>query len=207
MVFFWSAFEQAGASLNLFADRQTNRDLGFFVVPASLFQSLNSTFVVLFAPLFAWLWLKLGRHEPSAPTKMAIGLVLLALGYLWIANGVKDVSPDIKVSMIWLVGMYALHTWGELCLSPIGLSLVNKLAPLKFASLLMAVWFLANAFANKLAGVLSALAPTEGRPSSFLGYRMSTMYDFFMLFVVMAGVAALLLFGLTKKLQGMSKDT
>lgn len=207
VVFFWSAFEQAGASLNLFADRQTNRDLGFFVVPASLFQSLNSTFVVLFAPLFAWLWLKLGRREPSAPTKMAIGLSLLALGYLWIANGVKDVSPDMKVSMIWLVGMYMLHTWGELCLSPIGLSLVNKLAPLKFASLLMAVWFLANAYANKLAGVLSALAPTEGKPTSFLGYQMHNTYDFFMLFVFMAGLASLILFGLTKKLQQMSKES
>lgn len=206
VVFFWSAFEQAGASLNLFADRQTDRDLGFYVVPASLFQSLNSTFVVLFAPLFAWLWLKLGRHEPSAPTKMAIGLSLLALGYLWIAAGVKDVAPEMKVSMIWLVGMYALHTWGELCLSPIGLSLVNKLAPLKFASLLMAVWFLANAYANKLAGVLSALAPTEGKPTSFLGYQMSNTYDFFMLFVFMSGIASLILFGLTKKLQQMSKE-
>lgn len=206
VVFFWSAFEQAGASLNLFADRQTNRDLGFFTVPASWFQSLNSTFVVIFAPLFAWLWLKLGKNEPSAPTKMAIGLALLAVGYLWIGQGVKDVAPDTKVSMIWLVGMYMLHTWGELCLSPIGLSLVNKLAPLKFASLLMAVWFLANAVANKLAGVLSALAPTEGKATSFLGYQMSNNYDFFMLFVGMAGVASLVLFAITRKLQAMSKE-
>lgn len=204
VIFFWSAFEQAGASLTLFADRQTQRDLGFFVVPASLFQSLNSIFVITFAPLFAWLWLKLGRREPTAPTKMAIGLFLLALGYLWIAFGVQDVAPATKVSMIWLVGMYALHTWGELCLSPIGLSLVNKLAPLKFASLLMAVWFLANAVANKLAGVLSALYPSEGKTTSFLGYQMSNMYDFFMLFVFMAGIASLILFGLTKKLQNMS---
>jgi POT family proton-dependent oligopeptide transporter len=203
VIFFWSAFEQAGASLNLFADRQTNRDLGFFTVPASWFQSLNSIFVIMFAPLFAWLWLKMGRREPSAPTKMALGLFLLALGYLWIAFGVDNVAPGVKVSMIWLVGMYALHTWGELCLSPIGLSLVNKLAPLKFASLLMAVWFLANAFANKLAGVLSALSPTEGKTTSFLGYEMSSMYDFFMLFVVMAGAASVILFLLTKKLQQM----
>jgi len=202
VIFFWSAFEQAGASLTFFADRQTQRDLGFFTVPASFFQSLNSIFVIIFAPIFAWLWLRLGKREPSAPTKMALGLFLLAVGYLWIAFGVKDVSPDVKVSMIWLIGMYALHTWGELCLSPIGLSLVNKLAPLKFASLLMAVWFLANAAANKLAGVLSALYP-DGRTTSFLGYEMNTMYDFFMLFVVMAGVAALILFLLTKRLQKM----
>jgi POT family proton-dependent oligopeptide transporter len=202
VVFFWMAFEQAGASLSLFADRQTQRDLGFFTVPASWFQSLNSIFVIIFAPVFAWLWLKMGKYEPSAPTKMAIGLLLLALGYLWIAFGVKDVSATTKVSMIWLTGMYALHTWGELALSPIGLSLVNKLAPLKFASLLMAVWFLANAAANKLAGVLSALYPDQ-RTTSFLGYEMNDMYDFFMLFVALAGAASLILFLLTKQLQKM----
>ena len=202
VIFFWSAFEQAGASLTFFAEEQTQRDLGFFTVPASWFQSLNSVFVVIFAPVFAWLWLKMGKREPSSPTKMAIGLFLLALGYLWISVGVKDVGTGIKVSMIWLVGMYALHTWGELCLSPIGLSLVNKLAPFKYASLLMAVWFLANAAANKLAGVLSALYP-DGKTTSFMGYEMNNNYDFFMLFVGMAGIASLILFALTKKLQAM----
>jgi POT family proton-dependent oligopeptide transporter len=156
--------------------------------------------VVVFAPLFAWLWLKLGKREPSSPTKMAWGLLLLAIGYFVIATGVKDVAPGVKVSMMWLVSMYALHTWGELCLSPIGLALVNKLAPIKFASLLMAVWFLANAGANKLAGVLSSLYP-DGKTTSFLGYQMANMYDFFMLFVGMAGVAAMILFGITKWLQ------
>ncbi len=202
VIFFWSAFEQAGASLTFFADRQTQRDLGIFTVPASFFQSLNSIFVIIFAPLFAWLWLKMGKREPSAPTKMAIGLFLLSVGYLWIATGVKDVAPEAKVSMIWLIGMYALHTWGELCLSPIGLSLVNKLAPLKFGSLLMAVWFLANAAANKLAGVLSALYP-DGKTTVFFGYQMNSLYEFFMLFVGMAGVASLILFFLTRKLQTM----
>ena len=203
VIFFWSAFEQAGASLTFFAEEQTQRDLGFYTVPSSWFQSLNSLFVVAFAPVFAWLWLKLGKKDPSAPTKMAIGLMLLAIGYLWIAFGVKDVGAGIKVSMIWLTGMYALHTWGELCLSPIGLSLANKLAPFKYASLLMAVWFLGNAFANKLAGVLSALYPENGKTTSFIGYEMTNLYDFFMLFVVMAGVASLILFLLTKKLQTM----
>jgi len=119
--------------------------------------------VVSLAPVFAWLWIKLGKREPASPLKMAIGLFLLALGYLWIAFGVKGVQPGIKVSMIWLLGMYMMHTMGELCLSPIGLSLVNKLAPVKFGSLLMAVWFTANAFANKLAGVLSGFYP-DGKP-------------------------------------------
>jgi POT family proton-dependent oligopeptide transporter len=205
VVFFWSAFEQAGASLTFFAEEQTQRDLGFFTVPASFFASLNSLYVVLFAPVFAWLWLKLGKREPSSPTKMSLGLFLLSLGYLWIAFGVKDVQASTKVSMIWLLGMYALHTWGELCLSPIGLSLVNKLAPIKFASLLMAVWFLANAAANKLAGVLSALYP-DGRTTQFMGYQMNNMYDFFLLFVVMSGIAAALLLVLTRLLQKMMND-
>jgi POT family proton-dependent oligopeptide transporter len=101
--------------------------------------------------------------------------------------------------------MYAMHTWGELCLSPIGLSLVNKLAPLKYASLLMAVWFLANAVANKFAGVLSALYP-DGKSTYFLGYEIANNYDFFLLFVGMAGIASLILFGLTKKLQKMMHE-
>lgn len=202
VVFFWSAFEQAGASLTFFAEEQTQRDLGFYVVPASFFQSLNSIFVVSLAPLFAWLWLKLGKREPSSPTKMALGLFLLALGYLWIAWGVNNVAPGVKVSMIWLTGMYFFHTCGELCLSPIGLSLVNKLAPFKFASLLMAVWFLANAAANKLAGVLSALYP-DNKTTSVLGYEMHNLHDFFLLFVFTAGLASLILFLLTKRLQKM----
>jgi POT family proton-dependent oligopeptide transporter len=205
VVFFWSAFEQAGASLTFFAEEQTQRDLGFFTVPSSFFASLNSIYVVSFAPVFAWLWLKLGKREPSSPTKMSLGLLLLAIGYLWIAFGVKDVAAGTKVSMIWLFGMYALHTWGELCLSPIGLSLVNKLAPIKFASLLMAVWFLANAAANKLAGVLSALYP-DGKTTQFMGYEMNNLYDFFMLFVVMAGLASLILLLLTRLLQKMMND-
>ncbi len=163
VIFFWSAFEQAGASLTFFASENTQRDLGFFVVPASFFQSLNSIFVVSLAPLVAWVWIILGKKklEPSSPFKMAMGLMLLALGYVWIATGVNGVGAGVKVSMIWLIGMYMMHTFGELCLSPIGLSLFNKLAPLKFASLLMAVWFTANAFANKLSGEFSALYPEE----------------------------------------------
>ncbi|WP_432710159.1 peptide MFS transporter [Pedobacter sp.] len=207
VVFFWSAFEQAGASLTFFAEEQTQRDLGFFTVPASWFQSLNSIFVVAFAPLFAWLWIKLGKREPSAPTKMALGLFLLAIGYFIIAKGVNEIGPGVKVSMIWLIGMYAFHTWGELCLSPIGLSLVNKLAPVKFASLLMAVWFLANAGSNVLAGKLSALYPDGTNTTSFAGYEMHTTNDFFMLFVFMAGTAAAILFLLSSWLQKTMNST
>ncbi len=201
VIFFWSAFEQAGASLNFFADENTQRDLGFWTIPASLFQSLNSIFVVSFAPLFAFIWIKLGKNEPAALTKMAIGLLLLSIGFFVIAFGVKDVAPGIKVSFMWLTGMYALHTWGELCLSPIGLSLVNKLAPFKLASLMMAVWFLANGAANSLAGKLSALYPEPGKSTHLLSYEITNLYDFFMLFVMMAGMASLILFILSKRLQ------
>jgi POT family proton-dependent oligopeptide transporter len=205
VIFFWSAFEQAGASLTFFASENTQRDLGFYVVPTSFFQSLNSIFVVTLAPLVAWIWIKLGKanREPSSPFKMALGLMLLALGYLWIATGVNGVGTGIKVSMIWLIGMYMMHTFGELCLSPIGLSLFNKLAPIKFASLLMAVWFTANAFANKLAGVFSTLYPENGKTTAFAGYQITNLHEFFMFFVFMAGIASIILFLLSKKLKSL----
>ncbi len=208
VIFFWSAFEQAGASLTFFASENTQRDLGFYVVPTSFFQSLNSIFVVALAPLVAWIWIKLGKsnREPSSPFKMAMGLMLLALGYLWIATGVNGVGTGVKVSMIWLIGMYMMHTFGELCLSPIGLSLFNKLAPLKFSSLLMAVWFTANAFANKLAGVFSTLYPEKGKVTSFAGYQITNLHEFFMFFVFMAGIASLILFFLSKKLKGLMQN-
>lgn len=204
VVFFWAAYEQTGASLTFFADRQTDRQLWpGYTMPTSYFQSFNSAFLILLAPVLAWLWLKMGRREPSTPTKMALGLLLLASGYLWIGWGVSNASSGQRVGMIWLTGMYLLHTLGELCLSPIGLSLVNKLAPIKFASLLMAVWFLANAAGNKLAGVLGSLYPDKGRHTSFLGYQMNNVYDFFILFVIMGGLAGIILLLLSKKLRKM----
>jgi POT family proton-dependent oligopeptide transporter len=204
VVFFWGAYEQTGASLSLFARDQTNRNIFGWEMPPSFFQSFNSAFIIIFAPIFAWMWLKMGRKQPATPTKMGLGLILLALGYLWIAFGVKSAETQ-SVSMIWLTGLYLLHTWGELCLSPIGLSLFNKLSPLKFASLLMAVWFLGNAGGNKMAGVLSALYPENGKTTSFLGYQMTNLYDFFMLFVLMGGIAGVILLLLSKKLQSMMR--
>ncbi|BEV73699.1 peptide MFS transporter [Paludibacterium sp. THUN1379] len=206
VIFFWSAFEQAGASLTFFADEQTNRNLLGFVVPASYFQSINPVGIVLFAPVFAWLWGKLGQRgmEPASPTKMAIGLFLLAVGYLVIAFGVDGLQPGVKVSMMWLVSLYMLHTFGELCLSPVGLSLVVKLSPARFTSLMMGIWFLSNFAANKFAGVLSGLYPDpKMAPPVFLGYTITNLHDFFMLFVVMAGFASLILFLLSRKLQKM----
>lgn len=203
VIFFWAAFEQAGISLTYFADEQTNRTIMGWEMPASWFQSFNALFVVLLAPLFSIMWLKLGDKgkEPASPTKQAIGLFLLSLGYLLIAFGVKDAEAGTKVSMLWLVGLYFIHTMGELSLSPIGLSMVNKLSPVRFASLLMGVWYLSMATANKLAGALSTLYPEAGKSKSLVGFEIATMYDFFMVFVVMSAVAALILFLLSHTLK------
>jgi len=163
VIFFWAAFEQAGASLTYFAEEQTDRNVFGTTVPASYFQAINALAIVLFAPVFVWIWGLLGKKnmEPASPFKQALGLFLLAVGYLVIAFGVKGLEPSTKVSMMWLVSLYTIHTLGELCLSPIGLSMVNKLSPARFASLLMGVWFLSTASANKFAGTLSALYPEE----------------------------------------------
>jgi len=163
VIFFWAAFEQAGASLTYFAEEQTDRNLFGSIVPASYFQSINAVAIVIFAPIFVWIWGGLGKRnlEPASPFKQALGLFLLAIGYLVIAFGVKGIDPSTKVSMGWLVSLYTIHTFGELCLSPIGLSMVNKLSPARLASLLMGVWFLSTASANKFAGTLSSLYPEE----------------------------------------------
>lgn len=161
VIFFWAAFEQAGASLTFFAAEQTNRDILGFSMPASWFNSFNAVFIVILAPLISIMWTKLAKRglEPASPYKQAYGLFFLALGYVFIAIGVDGVEPGVKVSIIWLTGLYFIHTIGELFLSPIGLSMVNKLAPVRFASLLMGVWFLSTAAANNFAGFLSSFYP------------------------------------------------
>lgn len=214
VIFFWAAFEQAGASLTFFAEEQTDRMILDWEMPASYFQIFNAIFIVILAPVFSaiWPWLKRHGKEPSSPTKQAIGLLLLAIGYLIIAVGVKGVEPGIKVSMFWLISLYFVHTLGELCLSPIGLSMVNKLSPMRFASLLMGVWFLSTSTANKFAGILSTLYPQfdeQGhllQAKSILGFEITNLNEFFMVFVVSAGISALLLFTITKKLQAMMEE-
>jgi proton-dependent oligopeptide transporter, POT family len=202
VIFFWACFEQAGASLTLFADKQTDRMLFGFEVPASWFQSINPLAIIVFAPIFAAIWTGLGKRnkEPASPVKQALGLLLLSLGYLVIAFGVKGVDGATKASMFWLLGMYILHTFGELCLSPIGLSMVARLSPARLASLLMGVWFLANAMANDFAGMLSKLYPEGGKATSFFGHAITNLNDFFMIFVILSGIAALILFLLSKVL-------
>lgn len=209
VIFFWGAFEQAGASLTIFADRQTDRNLFGWEMPASYFQSVNALAILLLAPLFSSLWLRLGNRgkEPSSPKKMAYGLALISFGYAVIAYAVYGLGMMDKVSMFWLIGLYVIHTMGELCLSPIGLSMVSKLSPVRFSSLLMGTWFLANAAANKFAGTLSALIPGGGengeapKTTTFLGFQISDLFDFFIVFVIMCGVAALILFVISRWLE------
>jgi POT family proton-dependent oligopeptide transporter len=212
VIFFWGAFEQAGASLTLFAERQTERHILGTEMPASYFQSVNPLAVICLAPLFSLLWgfLYKRKMEPSSPKKMAFGLALVALGYLVIALVVKGLGMGDKVSMWWLFLLYIIHSMGELCLSPIGLSMVSKLAPLRLSSLLMGTWFLANAAANKFAGTLSALIPPSGdavKPGtvfpSFLGFEITNLYQFFMVFIVMTAAAAAILFLLSRWLEKM----
>lgn len=268
VVFFWACFEQAGASLTLFADQQVDRQvvinvskyvilggagvlvyflaraLGWFFdwpksaivtvqgisililviltftgyisdyhkseFPASWFQSVNPLTIIILAPVFTMLWGKLAaiNMEPSSPLKMALGLGLVALGYVIIAYAVHGVDPSTKIAMFWLFALYIVHTMGELCLSPIGLSMVSKLAPLRLSSLLMGTWFLANAAANKFAGTLSALippgageAPAEGAEiPSFLGVEISNLFIFFCVFIVLSGAGALVLVAIYKRL-------
>lgn len=274
VIFFWSAFEQAGASLTLFADQQTDRTLFGWEMPASYFQSVNPLAIIIFAPLFAVLWGYLGKRnmEPASPVKQAVGLFLLAIGYFIIAVGVSGVEGSSKTSMFWLLSMYMVHTLGELCLSPIGLSMVARLAPLRLGSLLMGIWFMSNAMANDFAGMLSKLYPEqyvsvsavisqeetskvqllerkEGKDEllakpktfgdqdyvaissvnfskiekkanrdlafkqittdskvqekSFFGFKVNSLYSFFMVFVFMGAIAAVILFLLQKKLLSM----
>ena len=205
VIFFWAAYEQAGASLTLFASEQTDRVILGWEMPASWIQSFNPFFVVILAAIMPGVWGFLNRRglEPASPTKQAIGLMLLSLGYLVICFGVKDVQPGVKVSLIWLTGLYFIHTMGEIVLSPIGLSMVNKLTPVRFASLMMGIWYLSTATANKFAGTLTGLYPEAGKVKTLLGYRIETMFDFFMVFVIMSAAASVILFLLSKKLQKM----
>ncbi|MEP7132045.1 MAG: peptide MFS transporter [Acidobacteriota bacterium] len=152
-VLFWGAFEQAGSSLTLFADRFTRLSVFGFSFPSSWFQVEQPLFVLVFAPVFAWMWIKLGRRQPSSPAKFAIGLFFVGVGFLIIVPAAAAAqSRGIRVSPMWLTALYLVHTFGELCLSPVGLSLVTKLAPGRLVGLMMGVWFLATSFGNKLAG-------------------------------------------------------
>ncbi|HXV41048.1 MAG TPA: peptide MFS transporter, partial [Steroidobacteraceae bacterium] len=166
VVIFWATFEQAGGLLNLFADKYTDRSVGAFTVPTGWFQSLNPLFIVLLGLPFSMLWSKLGERgkNPATPVKMYLGLAQVALGFIFLVIAVFEMqrTADMKSGMIWLVLGYLFHTTGELCISPVGLSMVTKLAPLRLGSLMMGVWFMINFVANTMAGYIGAFTETMG---------------------------------------------
>ncbi len=204
VIFFWAAYEQAGSSMNLFADKNTALP-GLFgwTMPSSWFQSVNPVFILLFAPIFAGTWSALGarRREPSTALKMVLGLFLLGVGFLFMLAGGRRADSGALVSPMWLTLAYLFHTFGELCLSPVGLSYVTKLAPARFASLLMGAWFLASAAANKIAGAVAAYTPVPGEAHAqgatglggWLQRVSGTNAGFYSIFVVSSFLAAALM--------------
>jgi POT family proton-dependent oligopeptide transporter len=179
---FWAGFEQAGSSFNIFARDMTDRLIGGWEMPASWFQSANPLFIIALAPVFGALWVWLGRYNPSIPVKFSLGLAQLGLGFLVMVLGAQAAASGELVSPLWLILAYLLHTTGELCLSPVGLSTVTKLAPKRFSSQMMGVWFISLSLGNLLAGLIAG--QVETLPMSEL---------FFWVFVLTAGGGLVLL--------------
>ncbi|MGH2665751.1 peptide MFS transporter [Flavobacterium sp.] len=243
IIFFWAAFEQAGSSLTFIADNQTDRNFFGWNMPPSMVQIFNGLFVVMFAFPFSLLWDKLraSGKEPISTVKQSVGLALIALSYFIIAHNVKDLGNSGMLAIYWLILLYLIQTFGELCLSPIGLSLVGKLSPKRFASLAYGVFFISNAAGYALSGTLGSILPATGdkfkkaqelginlegvlnktvTPTAeqlklladnqisavnpaFAGFEIHNLYEFFMVFVVLCGIASVILFALTPKLKKM----
>ena len=191
---FWGAFEQASSSLNLFADRLTRNTVFGYSFPSTWYQSLNSMFMILgLAPGIGWVWVRMGPKQPSSPVKFALGLFFVGLGFALIVPAATMTQQGVLVSPWWLVGLYFLHTIGELCLSPVGLSLVTKLAPQRIVGAMMGLWFLSIAVGNKLAGMAGGLFESLPLPKLFGAVALTTF------------VAALVLLAITpwiRKLMG-----
>nr|WP_281230935.1 peptide MFS transporter [Flavobacterium gelatinilyticum] len=241
IIFFWAAFEQAGSSLTFIADNQTDRHFFGWSMPPSMVQIFNGMFVVILAVPFSVLWdtLRAKGKEPISPVKLAAGLVIISISFLMIATQVSYIGTSGLLLVKWLILLYFLNTCAELCLSPIGLSLVGKLSPKRFASLLYGVFFLSNASGYALGGTLGSILPATGdkfakakelgidlqavldktiTPTAeqialldhhqisaqnpvFAGFEIHNLYEFFMVFVVLTGIAAILLFALTPLLK------
>ncbi|MCS6822253.1 MAG: peptide MFS transporter [Microscillaceae bacterium] len=197
-IIFWASFEQAGSSMNIFAARYTDRNIGGFEVPATWFQSINALFIFTLAPIFSWLWVYLESKKlnPNGPVKFAMGLLFVALGFWVLVMGSSSIPQGAKsaqVSMLWLILAYLLHTIGELCLSPVGLSFINKLSPKRFLGLMFGIWFLCSGLGNYLGGYISGFIGETDK------YKIS---DFFMIVVIIplvSGIVLLLLSPILKK--------
>ncbi|MET0404202.1 MAG: peptide MFS transporter [Cystobacter sp.] len=166
---FWAGFEQAGSSLNLFARERTDREVLGWLMPASFLQSVNGVFIILLAPVFAWLWVWLNKRglEPSSPAKFSLGLVMMGLGFLVMVTASLASAGGHRVSPMWLVLTYLLHTFGELAVSPVGLSTVTKLAPARLVGQMMGVWFMSLSLGNLLAGRVAGQFESMPLPQLF----------------------------------------
>ncbi|OGF62574.1 MAG: MFS transporter [Candidatus Fischerbacteria bacterium RBG_13_37_8] len=174
VTFFWAGYEQAGSSFNLYTERFIDRVIAGWEIPTEWFQSVNPLFVVLLSPIFAWLWpwLEKRKKNPSTPVKMAIGLLILGAGFLFMVGAVFQrggnlTDTTIKASLFWLLATYFFHTVGEICLSPIGLSMITKLAPARLGSFFMGIWFLSNFLANVISGFLVGYVAKLGAGTVF----------------------------------------
>jgi POT family proton-dependent oligopeptide transporter len=191
---FWGAYEQAGSTLNLFGDRYSNTTILGFTFPSSWFVSVQAMFVILLAPAFAWLWIKLGRLEPSTPTKFAIGLLFTGLSFLLLMIPARHLQtlPGIRVSPFWLIGCYFIQELGELCLSPVGLSVFTKLSPAKIVGLMLGVWFLADAVGNKVAGYAAGFISSAPLPDLFGTVAAVCLIASFIAFLMIKPVRSLM---------------
>jgi len=201
---FWSAFEQAGSSLNLFARDFTRNSILGFDYPSSWFQSVGALLIILLAPVFSWLWVRLAAagHEPSGPAKFALGLLGVGLGYLVLVGAVQASGPlGARVGPGWLFSTFLLHTLGELCLSPVGLSLMTKLAPRRIGSFVMGIWFTAAALGNGLGGWVAGFYNTEG------GGSLQTLFGGVALYCLLAAlILALLVRPLKRLIRGEREE-
>lgn len=192
---FWAIFEQAGSSISLFADRLTDNRIAGWAFPSAWWQSVNATWVILLAPVFAWMWTRLGTRQPSSPLKFTLGLLFVALSFVWMIPAAR-LTAEGKVSPVWLLGLFFLQTTGEMCLSPVGLSTMTKLAPPRLLGVVMGIWFLAAALGNKLAGVLAG---------EFNSSSPASIADFFLHQALSVGAATAVLLALVpwvKRLMG-----
>jgi len=189
--FFWGAYEQAGSSLSLFARDSTDRSIGTFEFPAGWFQPVPALFVIVMAPIFAWLWIRMGKHQPSSPAKFALGLIFVGLGFgVMILASVRSAGGAL-VSPTWLLATYYLHVIGEMCLSPVGLSTVTKLAPERVTGLMLGVWFLAAAVGNYVGGRAAGL------------YGTLPLWQLFLIIASTSIAAGLILAGMIKPIRKM----
>ena len=192
-IFFWSAFEQAGSSMNLFAEERTRRVFFGWEMPAPWFQSINALTIMLFAPVFAglWTWLAARGREPTTPQKFVLALILVSAGFAVMVAGALGSEGGALVSPLWLTATYVLHTWGELCLSPVGLSMVTKLAPPKLGSLMMGLWFFSFFISDFVAGLVAGHVEKIAKGQVF--HLLGGQADFFLIFVIVPLIGAVAL--------------